>query len=106
MPCMATPFRYSSPVPKNITAIATICAVVFHFASFVTFNVPADAPRYSRRPDTNTSRNKITVAGKISHGFMPLYPVITMIAITTIALSAIGSIIAPNLDSCFHSRAR
>ena len=30
----------------------------------------------------------------------------TAIAITTIALSAIGSIIAPNFDSCFQSRAR
>ena len=28
MPCIATPFRYSSPVPRNSTAIATICAVV------------------------------------------------------------------------------
>jgi hypothetical protein len=68
---MATPFRYSSPVPRNRMAIATICAVVFHFASFVTLSSFAEAPRYSRSPETNTSRNRITVAGRISHGFMP-----------------------------------
>ena len=37
---------------------------------------------------------------------MPEKPVMTRSAITTIALSAIGSSIAPSRVSCFHERAR
>ena len=54
-----------------IVAMAIIWAVVFHLARRVTLRRAASAPRNSRRPDTNTSRNKITVAGRISHGFIP-----------------------------------
>jgi hypothetical protein len=61
-----------SPVPRNSTAMATICAVVFHLASLVTLRSPALAPRNSRRPDTKTSRKRITAAGRMSQGFMPL----------------------------------
>ena len=95
----------NAPLANN-TAMATICAVVFHLASVVTFNVPAVSPRNSRRPETNTSRNMIAVAGSKIHGFIPEKPVITSKAITTIALSAIGSSIAPKRLSCFHARAR
>ena len=51
--------------------MATICAVVFHFASLVTLSSRALAPKNSRRPETKTSRNRITVEGRISQGFMP-----------------------------------
>ena len=37
--------------------------------------------------------------------FIPQRPTITASAITTIALSAIGSSIRPKFDSCFQARA-
>ncbi len=41
--------------------MANICSVVFHFASRVTASFTA--PRYSRRPETSTSRRMISAAG-------------------------------------------
>ena len=48
----------------------------------------------------------MTVAGSTSQGDIDEYPTITISAITTIALSAMGSSMVPILVTCFQLRAR
>ncbi len=48
----------------------------------------------------------MSVEGSRIHGFIPEKPVVTSSAMITIALSAIGSSMAPNFVSCCQVRAR
>ena len=94
-------FAIDELIIKIIVAVSGLIGIFY-----VTFKVPVVSPRNSRNPETNTSRNRITVTGRTSQGDMDEYPTIIIRAITTIALSAIGSSIAPNLLSWPHARAR
>src|SRR5438046_1925599 len=65
MPTLVTTGTTASPAsPAMRNPTATSCSVVFHLASRVTGTLTRNSARYSRKPDTRISRQRITTAAK------------------------------------------
>ncbi|MCY1305162.1 hypothetical protein D9M70_549520 [compost metagenome] len=86
--------------------MATIWIVVFHLAMRVTGTLTFSAARYSRRPDTRISRQRMMIAAQIDQPAMVPSAATSSRIEATSSLSAIGSSILPMFDVCFQMRAR